>query len=150
MVVILTRIQRATLVDLLDQIIPNEDGMPGAGEISAGYIESVVLVSPRTAHIILDILEATETAAHAHHSKPFSDLVDSAKKSSLKIVEDQGRELFDAFVRLVYSGYYTNSAVINRLGPTARKPQPEGFPISPFDPLIVENVRALGPRYRET
>ena len=149
MAIILTRIQRATIVDLLDQIIPNEDGMPGAGEISTGYIESVVLVSPPTAHVILDILEATEAAANTHHSKPFSNLVDSAKKSSLKMVENQDPELFAAFVHLAYSGYYTNSAVINRIGPTARKPQPEGFPISPFDPSIVENVRNRGPRYRE-
>lgn len=150
MAVILTRIQRATLMDLLDQIIPNEDDMPGAGEISTGYIESVVMVSSHTAHVVLDILKSTQAAANTHHSKPFSNLVDSAKKSSLKMVEDQDPELFSAFVRLAYSGYYTNSAVIKRLGPTARKPQPEGFPISPFDPTIVENVRNLRPRYRKT
>lgn len=150
MAVILTRIQHDTLVDLLDQIIPNQDGMPGAGEISTTYIESDVLVSQRTAHTIVNILEATEAVANTHHSKPFSNLVDSAKKSSLQMVADQDPELFAAFVHLVYSGYYTNSAVSNLLGPTARKPQPEGFPVSPFDPSIVENVRNLGPRYRET
>jgi hypothetical protein len=150
MEVFLTCTQRATLKALLDQIIPNKNNMPSAGEISTGYIESSVLVSAHNAHVVLDILKAIHTMSDARHSKPFSSLVDSAKKSALAMVENKEPDLFNAFVRLAYSGYYTNASVIKRLGPNARKPQPEGFPIAPFDPTIVKNVRDLGPRYRET
>ena len=146
----LTCTQRAILVDLLDQIIPEKGDMPGAGQASFDHVESVALGSTFAARVVLDMLKDADAIAGTHHGKPFSDLDDSAKESSLKMVEDQDPEIFSAFVGLVYSGYYTNAAVIRRLGPNARKPQPTGFPIDPFDPTIVETVRGLGPRYRAT
>ena len=144
----LTDTQRATLVDVLDRIIPEEGEMPSAGHIAADYVESAATASSTTARVVLDSLMAIDATAGSHHSKPFLDIADSAKEALLKMVEEQNPQLFGEFVNLAYSGYYTNTTVIERLGPDAGTPQPEGLPIAPFDPTIVGEVRKLGPRYR--
>ena len=146
----LTDSQRATLVDVLDRIIPKEGEIPSAGQIATDYVETAATASATTARVVLDTLVATDVAAGSHHGKPFLDIDDSAKETLLKMVEEQNPEMFSEFVRLAYSGYYTNTSVIERLGPDAGTPQPKGLPIAPFDPTIVEKVRNLGPRYRAT
>ena len=147
---ILTDSQRATLAHVLDGIIPKDSGMPGAGQIAADYVESVATASASTARVVLDTLMATDAVAGSQHGKPFSDVADSEKEILLKMVEAQDPDVFEEFVSLAYSGYYTNSSIIERLGPDAGTPQPRGLPIAPFDPAIVEKVRDLGPRYRAT
>lgn len=142
---ILTDAQRATLMDMLDRIIPKDGDMPGAGQIATDYVEAAATAAAR---VVLDTLMATDAAAGSQHGKPFSDVADSAKEAVLKTVEAQDPDVFEEFVSLAYSGYYTNASIIGRLGPDAGTPQPQGLPIAPFDPAIVEKVRDLGPRYR--
>jgi len=145
---LLTDTQRSLLEDVLDHIIPKEGDMPAAGQIAASYVESASSTSAITIRVVLDMLALTAATAGSLHSKSFSDIADSLKGPLLKIIEEQSPEIFRDFVTLVYNGYYTNASVIKRLGPDARIPQPTGFPISPFNPAIVNNVRNLGPRYR--
>ena len=123
----LTQIQRANLVDVLDRIIPRTGEMPGAGQIAVEYVEAAALESAVTARV---------------------EIADTEKVALLEVVAEQRPSLFGEFVGLVYDGYYTDASVIERLGPDAGKPQPEGRPIAPFDPQIVVSVRQLGPRYR--
>lgn len=146
----LTDSQRATLIDVLDRILPEESNMPGAGHIAADYVESAATASASTARVVLDTLMATDAVAGSEHGRPFSDVADSEKEALLRMVEARDPDVFEEFLSLAYSGYYTNASIIERLGPDAGTPQPRGLPIAPFDPAIVEKVRDLGPRYRAT
>ena len=101
-----------------------------------------------TAGVVLDTLMAIDAAAGSGYGKPFTEIADTEKVALLEAVAEQRPSLFGEFVDLVYDGYYTDAFVIERLGPDAGKPQPEGRPIAPFDPQIVVSVRQLGPRYR--
>jgi hypothetical protein len=144
----LTQIQRANLVDVLDRIIPRTGEMPGAGQIAVEYVEAAALESAVTARVVLDTLMAVDAVAGSGHGKPITEIADTEKVALLEVVAEQRPSLFGEFVDLVYDGYYTDASVIERLGPDAGKPQPEGRPIAPFDPQIVVSVRQLGPRYR--
>ena len=146
----LTKIQRSTLVDVLDRIIPRTGEMPGAGQIAIEYVETAATASSSTGRVVLDTLMAIDVAAGSGNGKRFADVADSAKAALLRVIEEQDPAVFSEFVDLVYDGYYTDPSVIERLGPDAGTPQPSGFPIAPFDPRIVEKVRHIGPRYRST
>ena len=148
--IFLTEIQRTLLVDALDRIIPEAGEMPGAGAIAVEYVESAATTRSTTARTVLGTLMAIDAAAGSEYGKPFTDIADSSKASLLLVVERMYPKLFGEFVDLVYDGYYTDASVIERLGPDAGKPQPEGRPIAPFDPQIVKSVRQLGPKYRTT
>jgi hypothetical protein len=144
----LTDIQKAGLVDVLDLIIPRLGEMPGAGQIVFEYVKAAACGSAATARVVLDTLMAIDAAAGSGYGKPFTEIADTEKVALLEAVEEQRPSLFGEFVDLVYDGYYTDAFVIERLGPDAGKPQPEGRPIALFDPQIVVSVRQLGPRYR--
>jgi hypothetical protein len=144
----LTEVQRTLLVDVLDLIIPEAGEMPGAGAIAVEHVESAATTRPTTSRTVLGTLMAVDAAAGSEYGEPFTEIADSFKASLLRVVERMYPKLFGEFVDLVYDGYYTDASVIERLGPDAGKPQPEGRPIAPFDPQIVESVRQLGPKYR--
>ena len=54
----LTKIQRSTLVDVLDRIIPRTEEMPGAGQIAIKYVETTATASSSTGCVVLDTLMA--------------------------------------------------------------------------------------------
>ena len=97
---------------------------------------------------LLDTLKRADAVAGSRHQKAFCDLSEPHQYTVLKGVEKESPDLFMEFVRHTYSGYYTNPSVVGRLGADAGPPQPRGFPIEPFDPSIVDQVRKLGSRYR--
>lgn len=145
---LLSEEQRFLLEDVLNNIIPGNDEMPAAGLVASDFVERSASGSAASKRIVLDMIAVADAAAGSYHNKPFSDVSDSSKESLLHIVEEQNKEIFSDFVNLVYDGYYTNPSVISLLGVDAGTPQPTGFSNPPFDPVIVDNVRTLGPRYR--
>ena len=146
---LLTDYQREMLTRLLDRLIPPEGDMPGAGQVGvADYMESVSRRSPHEARTLLDTLKQADALAGSRHLKAFRDLSGPQQDAVLKEVEDRNPNLFLEFVHHTYSGYYTNPSVVGRLGADAGPPQPRGFPIKPFDPSIVDQVRKLGSHYR--
>ena len=48
-----------------------------------------------------------------------------------------------------YSGYYQNLRVVAAIGLPPRPPYPEGYPLEPLDPDLLEAVRGRGKLYRE-
>ena len=145
---LLSEEQRSLLEDVLNNLIPGNDEMPAAGLVASDFVERSASGSVAIRRIVLDIVAVMDAMAGLHHDKRFSDVSDSSKESLLKIVEEQNKDMFSAFVNLVYDGYYTNPSVTGLLGVDAGTPQPTGFSNPPFDPGIVDGVRTRGPRYR--
>ena len=149
MTTLLTDHQRETLTVLLDRLVPPRGEMPGAGQIGvADYVESVSRGSPRVARTLLDTLKQVDAVAGSRHQKAFRNLSGPQQDDVIKELGRGSPDLFRQFVGHTYSGYYTNPEVVGRLGADAGPPQPRGFPIKPFDPSIVDQVRKLGSGYR--
>lgn len=143
-----TEKQLELLIDVLDQIIPEGKSLPSAGTTAANFVAEMASRSNMVMRTVMDVLNITEASAGSNHSKSFLDIPHDSKELVLKNVEESHPEMFSNFVSLVYDGYYTNESVIALLGSDAGMPQPTGFPVPPFNPEIVANVRKLGPRFR--
>ena len=136
--------------DILDQIIPRQGEIPGAGELDiATYLDRVVGDSPRLRSLFSRGLVAVELAADGQFRKGFKDLTDEEKRAVLKEVEAAEREFFDILVWQTYNGYYTHRKVKLRLGGDVRPPQPQGYLLEKGDLSGLEKVRRRGPIYRE-
>ena len=146
---ILTNPQLSLLKDILDTLIPADNNMPGAGSIATSFFETMANKSAATKRTILDMLATTDAVSGLNHNRSFSDISNSSREPLLAIVEQQNNQTFSDFLNLAYDGYYTNPVVIKLLGPAAKTPQPTGFANQPFNPSIVDQVRTLGPRFRE-
>tara|TARA_B100000949_G_C13947838_1_gene311617 strand:- start:85 stop:537 length:453 start_codon:yes stop_codon:yes gene_type:complete len=146
---ILTDSQLSMLRDILNTLIPADNNMPGAGSVATSFIETGAKKSATTKRTILDMLATTDAVSGLNHNRSFSDISNSSREPLLAIVEEQNRQIFSDFLNLAYDGYYTNPVVIKLLGHAAKTPQPTGFATQPFNPSIVDQVRTLGPRFRE-
>ena len=145
----LTDTQCSLLVDIIDHIVPKNGELTAGGHIVIDYVESYAKTSPKTKRMLLDILALTDAMSGSLYNEKFLDIADFSKEPLLKEVEAQNSVIFGELVALVYDAYYTNEAVIKQIGPDAGIPQPKGASYQPFNPDIVENVRKLGPEYRE-
>ena len=136
--------------DILDQIIPRQGEIPGAGELDiAAFLDRVVGESPKMRSLFLRGLVVVELSADRRFQKGFTGLTDEEKIAVLKEVEAAEREFFDTLVWQTYNGYYTHPKVMSRLGSDARPPQPRGFPLEKGDLSGLEKVKRRGSIYRE-
>ena len=140
----------ALVRSIIDRIVPAEGRLPGAGALGvADYIDRVVGESTELRGLLIHGLSQAEIDAQAGYSTDFADLTDDQKDETLRRVESEEPEFFEALVRQTYNGYYTDRTVIEGLGLEARPPQPRGHELIPGDLSLLENVRKRGRAYRE-
>jgi len=147
---VFTEAQESLLLDIMNRIIPAEDGFPGAGDLGlASHIDSAVGGSALLMRLFLDGLSHVEIEAHQAAAKEFSDPSPGEKDQVLKSVERERPGFFRALVQHTYNDYYTNPAVFPLIGYEGRPPQPGGYPMKPFDPSLLDNVKKRLPLYRQ-
>ena len=142
--------QRKLLEDVVDQLIPLGDGVPGAGEAGvAAHVEGTAGIAPASRAVLIGGLKAIEANSGRRHGTGFVNLSDSQKADVLREVESQHARFFAALIRDSYAGYYSNPAVLDAKGLPVSAPQPNGYEIEPFDPTLLDSVRARGKKYRD-
>ena len=147
---VFTEYQEELLKAALNRIVPAEDDFPGAGDLGlASYLDSVAAESPALTRVFLSVLDHLEITAHERTNRDFGALSPEQQDEILIRLEQGQPDFFDALVQHTYNGYYTQPAVLSRIGHEARPPQPRGYPMKPFDPRLLDNVRRRAPLYRE-
>ena len=142
---VLSPAQRALLADALDQIIPREGVLAGAGEGGAAdYLDGVLERSPELRHAFLSGLAALDAGP-----SPFESLSADEKVSRMRDVETAHPDFFTTLVRETYAGYYSNPAVVGALGLDPAPPQPIGYVLEPFDFGLLDNPKKLGKLYKD-
>ena len=140
----------ALIASVLDRIIPQQEKLPGAGELGvADHIASVVGRSAASKRLFTCGLAEIYKVSHHRHSKRFVDLEDGEKDEVLSDVESSEPDFFGALVQHTYNGYYINRQTIALLGLEAEPPQPRGHQLDAGNLALIENVKKRGRIYRE-
>jgi hypothetical protein len=141
--------QRQLVFTILNRLVPEEDQIPGAGDLGiADFVERAIALTPRARRIFLDGIAEIDFVAWRQAAAAFVDLPTDRQDDILRIVELSHPVFFDDLVGLTYAGYYVNPRVLVALGRSARAPQPIGYVLPAFDPALLDRVRARGPVFR--
>ena len=145
-----TEVQRATLVAMLDALVPRSgDGrLPGAGELglAAGIEEQLGAMCAFTARG----LDALEALARDRGARDFSALPveQRAEVMTAHAAADPG--FLPGLVFQVYSAYYQHPRVLAGLGLEPRPPHPKGYALEQPDlDTLLAPVRARAKQYRD-
>ena len=132
------------LSGVMDRLVPPVDDLPGAGAM--GLAPEVDSLARRHApyHRSLSIL--IEKLA----MKWSAQLPNSQKEALLRDLEAADGATFYAVLELVYLAYYADPRVHRRMGWRGGPLQPEGFPLAPFDPEVLQAIRKRQPFWRQT
>ena len=137
------------VTEVLNQIIPANEKLPGAGEIAVDFLDEVVGGSPRLKLIFSHGLSHIEVVAYRFYSQDFPSLSGGRRDAVLRRVEADQGEFFDLLVRQTYNGYYTDLRIVELLGLEPRPPQPLGHSVNQGNITLIENVKNRGIAYRE-
>ena len=138
------------LVEVLDQIVPRDGDIPGAGEVGvAVYIDDAMDYSKHLKALIDEGLISLEETSQGMYSQCFGVLPDRAKVDVLSRVESENGKFFKELVRLCYSGYYIDPEIRQLRDLEQRPPLPVGYDMEPFDISLLENVKNRGGIYRD-
>jgi len=125
----------ATLSALLDTLLPGGEGFPAASKA-------------RTDEWLAGEARFRETVERTLALLPegFAGFSDAGRTKTLRDIETNHRELFDAMVVAAYSAYYTRPAVLGVIaalcGYKSGPPQPGGYDLPAFDPEILAVSRS--------
>ena len=138
------------LVEVLDQIVPRDGDIPGAGEVGVAlYICGEMDYSKYLKALIEEVLISIEEMSQEIYSQCFGILPDRSKVDVLCRVESENGEFFKELVRLCYSGYYIDPEIRQLRDLEQRPPFPVGYDMEPFDISLLENVKNRGRIYRD-
>ncbi|MFZ8974592.1 MAG: hypothetical protein ACO2ZD_10910 [Pseudomonadales bacterium] len=137
-----------TVCALLDCLIPGEasSGWPAAGQMGLGnrFIELMRLLHRDGDQLLQSLFNVLPD--------DFADATAETQVACLAAIEKTCPTIFDATLKACYSAYYTNPEVREiieaKTGYEARPPQPQGYPLEPFDESLLDPVRARGPIWR--
>jgi hypothetical protein len=147
----LTDADRTTLVSVLDRLLPAVDDLSAAGEMGlAQEIEKRARRNPRLRSALISVMDALSLDLAAHAAGGFVGLDPETQIESLQEIERSIRDKFTTFLQMVYTVYYTEKSVLQRIGWTTGPVQPDGFDVDPFDEAILENARQREPFWRKT
>ena len=147
---VFTKTQEELLNGILNRLIPPEDDLPGAGDLGlASYIDPVVAESSDLIRLFLAGLDYLDIAEQETTGRPFGMLSTLEKDETLIRLQATHTEFFDTLLQHTYNGYYTKAGILSLIGHEARPPQPLGYPMKPFDPRLLDNVRERGRLYRD-
>ena len=137
--------ERELLVLVLDVLVPEGDGFPGAGAVAIDHVLAVAARSADNESLVVRGLRAIEQAAGG---AVFASLDVDAREAALRRVEQSHAEFVDALVTRTYEGYYSHPSVIARLGLDARPPHPRGHAVETVELPELARVTARGPLFR--
>lgn len=156
-----------TLAAALDDVIPpRPDGrLPGAGALGVvSHLRAVADRDPlqadalvRAAAALRAHAPARSTADEAAGAVRADDPAASAcasrspseRQAALAALAQSDPTAFEALLRHTYGGYYAEARVAEALGIEPRPPFPAGHEVASGDFTRLDQVRALGPKYRE-
>ncbi len=146
----LTRSERVTLALSMDRVIPPVEGLPGAGGMGlAEHVEMLSQRAPRLRAALISVLDGLSLDDSARVEGGFAALDGERQDDALRVLETGIPEQFAGFLELIYSAYYTDSRVHERVGWVGRPPQPAGFELDPWDDSVLENIRSREPFWRK-
>ena len=144
-----TEPQHELMLHILNRLVPAGNGFPAAGDLGiVEYLDSVVGPSVVLRHRFTEGMTRTEIAGQKEGLAGFTGLPDDRKDKVLRQIESELPEFFASLVKQTYNGYYTNTTILELLGPEVRPPQPLGHDIEPGDMSLLEKVRKRGRAYR--
>jgi hypothetical protein len=152
---ILDDARRATLEAWTDRVVPGDEHWPSASAAAAAaYVDAVVARAPLVRPLLLRAIDALERATEAAHGRGFAACAPDEQDALLTaLAEADASGAFDLVVELTFEAYYRDPQVCavmrERTGFDAALPH-LGSPMEPFDERLLDRVRALPPRYRET
>ena len=147
----LTDADRTTLTTVLDRLIPAVDDLPGAGKMGlAKEIERRARRNNRLRSALIAVMDALSLDLGAHAAGGYNALEPEVQIEAIEEIERSIPDKFTLFLQLVYTVYYMDKTVLERIGWTTGPVQPAGFYVEPFDEAILVNARQREPFWRKT
>jgi hypothetical protein len=132
------------LSGVMDRLVPPIDDLPGAGAM--GLAPEVDSLARRHTPYHRSLARLVEKLA----PKWSAELPPSQRDALLRDLEAADGATFNAILELVYLAYYGDPRVHRRVGWRGGPLQPDGFPLAPFNPEILQAVRQRKPFWRQT
>ena len=140
----LNEAEMTILGDVMDRLVPPIDTLPGAGAM--GLAPEVDSLARRHTPYHRSLALFVEKLA----LKWTAELPPLQKDALLRDLEAADGTTFNAVLELVYLAYYGDPRVHSRIGWRGGPLQPEGFPLAPMNPEILQAVRQRKPFWRQT
>ena len=131
------------LTAALDRVVPSVGDLPGAGGL--GLAEEVIKRSAADFRF-QDALTAVVGALPSPGD--FLVLDDDGQDTALRTVESSHPDAFGLWLDVVYTVYYMQPEVHQRLNWHGRSPQPEGNTMPPWDESVLSTIRQREPFWR--
>ncbi len=140
---------RLTLAVVMDRLVPPVDELPGAGEMGlAPEVEQRARRHRPLRSALITVMDALSMDMAAHASGGFRALSEEQQVDAMRQVEEAIPDQFSQFMQLVYTIYYMQPEVHERIGWPGGAVQPDGFDVEPFDESILETARQREPFWR--
>ena len=139
---VLSAEQAILLTAVLNRLVPADDEMPAAGDLGvAQFIDGVMHEAPHMRQPILSVIDRVALSGSAIQWNG-ADL-----DALLTRVERDDKVSFDALLEVTYTAYYSHPDVLHAIGwiPPGKEADTSEF----FDPSLLDDVRKMGPRYRQ-
>ena len=115
----------------------------------AEKVEQRAQRAPRARSALVAVLDALSLDAASHAAGGYTALAPERQDEALRALEAAIPQQFSIFLQLVYTVYYMEKTVHERIGWHGRPPQPEGYEMAPFDDAVLENARKREPFWRK-
>ncbi|MEM7127261.1 MAG: gluconate 2-dehydrogenase subunit 3 family protein [Chloroflexota bacterium] len=137
------------VVDTLLPGLPGSDqtiALPAASEIGVDRQLAHHLATHNNREQLSQVLEAI--AEKSDEMSVFVEADEEASTNILRNVETADQQAFQALLFVVSADYYENEEILRTLGWFARPPQPDGYPLSPFDETLLAPVKGRQKHWR--
>jgi hypothetical protein len=135
---------------MLDLIIPASELLPSAGHLdSKEFIEKEMQGNLDIKNAVIIVIDLAHSRSTQEFEKPFLDCDIEQQIEILSLIETAHKDLFNIFVTLIYSFFYTHEKVLALFKTGAVPPQPKGYPMEMGCMELRKKVQARGPLYRD-
>jgi hypothetical protein len=146
----LTTVMVEDLRAVVDEIIPEGDGMPAASAVnSVDYLTTVASRDREFRAQLRDSLKGLRRVAQQKFGKRFALLSPAQRLQALRAFESKNTGFFANLRDDVYEAYYTNSQIWTRIGYQFYPTNRPGLQMKPFDDSVLDAVRKKPRYYRE-